>query len=238
MLHLTILSGNTDTAAPDHAPEDIHPGENTKPSAATNEKKSDWKSTASATAKLILRGVRDSSDAFGPLKSVVGGLCFILESCEVRSSPPYRVAALTPVPAHEEERRNDRVVGTLGQSSFQTALQICFRRRSQGTREVKEIGRASLHSKAKSETGVSRSDVHGKLWDVRQALALLGEQGKAKGFFNNVRNAEKLSGMVEDIRDAMIDYRVRALNDPVLSCLKLLLDIDATRHTTGASNSS
>ena len=40
----------------------------------------------SATAKLILRGVRDSSDAFGPLKSVAGGLCFVLENCEVQPS--------------------------------------------------------------------------------------------------------------------------------------------------------
>ena len=50
------------------------------------EKKSNWKSTAPASAKLLLRGVRDSADAFGPLKSVVGGLYFILENCEVCSS--------------------------------------------------------------------------------------------------------------------------------------------------------
>ena len=74
------------TAASDDAPEDIHPSENTVPSAAADEKKSDWKSTASATAKLILRGVRDSTDAFPPLKSAAGGLCFILENCEV--GPP------------------------------------------------------------------------------------------------------------------------------------------------------
>jgi hypothetical protein len=50
---------------------------------AANENRSDWKSTASATAKLLLRGVRDSADAFPPLKSVAGGLCFILENYEV-----------------------------------------------------------------------------------------------------------------------------------------------------------
>jgi hypothetical protein len=54
-----------------------------------DENKSNWKSTASATAKLLLRGVRDSADAFGPLKSVAGGLCFILENCEVRPPPPH-----------------------------------------------------------------------------------------------------------------------------------------------------
>ena len=45
--------------------------------------KSNWKSTSSASAKLLLRGVRDSADAFPPLKSVAGGLCFILENREV-----------------------------------------------------------------------------------------------------------------------------------------------------------
>ena len=53
------------------------------PSAATDKNKPDWKSAASASTKLLLRGVRDSADAFPPLKSVAGGLCFILENCEV-----------------------------------------------------------------------------------------------------------------------------------------------------------
>ena len=57
--------------------------ESVEPSAATDENKSGWKSTASSSAKLLLRGVRDSADALGPLKSVAGGLCFILENCEV-----------------------------------------------------------------------------------------------------------------------------------------------------------
>jgi len=59
-----------------------------KPAAGVDENKSDWKSTASASAKLLLRGVRDSADAFPPLKSVAGGLCFILENCEVWSPLP------------------------------------------------------------------------------------------------------------------------------------------------------
>ena len=51
--------------------------------AAADEDGSDWKAMVSASAKLLLRGVRDSADAFGPLKSVAGGLCFILENYEV-----------------------------------------------------------------------------------------------------------------------------------------------------------
>ena len=63
-------------------------GRSVGPGTAADENKSDWKSTASASAKLVLRGVRDSADAFGPLKSVAGGLCFILDNCEVRFPPP------------------------------------------------------------------------------------------------------------------------------------------------------
>ena len=49
-----------------------------------DENRPDWKATASSSARLVLRAVRDSADAFGPLKSIAGGLCFILENCEVR----------------------------------------------------------------------------------------------------------------------------------------------------------
>ena len=61
--------------------------ENVGASAAVDENRPDWRSTASSSAKLVLRAVRDSADAFGPLKSVAGGLCFILENCEVRHLP-------------------------------------------------------------------------------------------------------------------------------------------------------
>jgi len=56
--------------------------ERVEPSAAPDESKLDWGSTASASAKL-LRGVRDSADAFGLLKAVAGSLRSILENCEV-----------------------------------------------------------------------------------------------------------------------------------------------------------
>jgi hypothetical protein len=39
----------------------------------------------------------------------------------------------------------------------------------------------------------------------------LKEQGKVEGFFSNAKNAEKLTGLVDDIRDAAIDYQVRPL---------------------------
>ena len=78
--------------------------------------KSGWKSTASSSAGLLLRGVRDSADAFGPLKSVAGGLCFILENCEV-CLPPYLLSTTLIGPAaHEGEQTKNRIIGTKSQS--------------------------------------------------------------------------------------------------------------------------
>jgi hypothetical protein len=36
------------------------------------------------------------------------------------------------------------------------------------------------------------------------------ERGKFTGFLNNVKDAGTLSGLADDIRDAMMDYQVRA----------------------------
>jgi hypothetical protein len=59
---------------------------------AAYEKKPSWKSTAYATTKLAIDMVKESSDVFPPLKSVVGGLSAILQHCDVRSiySTPHR----------------------------------------------------------------------------------------------------------------------------------------------------
>jgi hypothetical protein len=54
----------------------------TDPSAA-HEDESNWKSTAYSTTKLAINLVKESSDAFPPLKSVVGGLSAILQHCDV-----------------------------------------------------------------------------------------------------------------------------------------------------------
>ena len=59
----------------------------------------------------------------------------------------------------------------------------------------------------------ARSDVGDrKFQGVLRDLASLEEQGKVEGFFNNTENAGKLGGLVEDIRDAMIEYQVCVLN--------------------------
>ena len=71
------------SAISDHVTAVPHLNESAEKSAPADEKKPSWKSNALAAAKLLLRGVNDSADAFGPLKSVAGGLCFILENYEV-----------------------------------------------------------------------------------------------------------------------------------------------------------
>ena len=99
---------------PDHVPATFHHDES---GVAVNEKKSNWKSTASATAKLLLRGVRDSADAFGPLKSVAGGLCFILENCEVWPILCMHCPMLTGALANEGKYTRNRVSGTPSQGT-------------------------------------------------------------------------------------------------------------------------
>ena len=46
------------------------------------------------------------------------------------------------------------------------------------------------------------------LEDVLRELGPLAMQGKVEGFFNNIKNADKLGGLVESVRDAVMDYQV------------------------------
>jgi len=84
-------------------PSDNAPDETLEPSTAADEKQSNCKSSASATAEL-LRGVRDSTGAFGPLKSIARSLCFVLDNCKVKLPFPHiRFPMLTVVLANEGE---------------------------------------------------------------------------------------------------------------------------------------
>ena len=51
-----------------------------------------------------------------------------------------------------------------------------------------------------------------KLEGVRRDLTSLEKQGNVEDFFNNVKNADRLGGLVEDIRDAMLEYQVHIPN--------------------------
>jgi hypothetical protein len=114
------------STVPDHVPVTLHHDKSGEPSAATDENKSNWISAASATAKLLLRGVRDSADGFVPLKSVAGGLCFILENCEVWFPSCVCCPTLTGTPANEGEYTRNRVVSSASQSVRRIALHTCF----------------------------------------------------------------------------------------------------------------
>jgi hypothetical protein len=45
----------------------------------------------------------------------------------------------------------------------------------------------------------------------------LEKRGKVAGFLNSVKDAEALTGLAEDVRDAMMDYQVGTCNTSVLA---------------------
>ena len=110
LLPLIVSPDNTDNSTiPDHPQEALGPDQNEPET--TGEKESRWKSTASATAKLLLRGVSESADAFGPLKSVAGFLCYILENCEVQ--PSSSTCYLQHLPAFQRTKANEQAIESL-----------------------------------------------------------------------------------------------------------------------------
>ena len=101
-----------DTHGPSSAGDTVSgPGETIDPessvpileSGAMDENKSNLASLASSGARFILNGIKESADAFGPLKSVVGGLCFILDNCQVCDSPASAAQMLTGASANESK---------------------------------------------------------------------------------------------------------------------------------------
>jgi len=54
-----------------------------------------------------------------------------------------------------------------------------------------------------------------KLGKVLRELEPLTEQGKVDGFLNNTPNANKLSGLVEEIHVAIEEYQVCNKNEPI-----------------------
>ena len=87
---------------------------------------------------------------------------------------------------------------------------MCVRSRglSQGARKKKEVGRVSSNcpkSRSESDRWTFRA-----LDKTVKELEPLATQGTVEGFFNNAENADKLGGLVEDIRDAIMEYQVRS----------------------------
>ena len=103
-----------DSSGPPPDEPDAH-RESDRVGASATEWESDWATTASA--KLLLRGVSSSSDAFGPLESVASGLCFILENCEVRLRLRMLSETLIGLAAYGGEQASNRIVSTQGQDT-------------------------------------------------------------------------------------------------------------------------
>ena len=55
-----------------------------------------------------------------------------------------------------------------------------------------------------------------KLQNILQGLQLLSKQGSAEGFLKNPKNADKLSGLVGDIGDAVMDYQVCSQSELIM----------------------
>ena len=100
VIHLTALPLDAENIAPDPTQSTARPGQTerlepsmpaVRPSAA-DENKSDWKATTYAATKLAIDMVKESADAFPPLKSVVGGLSAILNHCDVCPVLPHNAA--------------------------------------------------------------------------------------------------------------------------------------------------
>lgn len=63
---------------------------------------------------------------------------------------------------------------------------------------------SSSRSRLSTDVGFPR-----KLEKALRDLEPLVERGKITRFLNNVKDMETLTGLAEDIRDAMMDYQVR-----------------------------
>ena len=92
LLPLIVPSDNIGTPAiPDCILEVPHPGEAgeaVEPSTTTDE--NTLGRDIFATVDLLC-GVRDCANAFSPLRSIAGTLCFILEKCKVWQAPVYSI---------------------------------------------------------------------------------------------------------------------------------------------------
>ena len=51
-----------------------------------------------------------------------------------------------------------------------------------------------------------------------------------EGFFNNVENADTLGGLVEGIRDAVMEYQVRNRNELIIPMPNIRSDIITARY--------
>jgi hypothetical protein len=58
----------------------------------------------------------------------------------------------------------------------------------------------------------------------------MAKQGNIEAFFSNLENADRLNGLVEDIRNAMLDYQVCLEDALALAPLTFALDFSTARY--------
>ena len=63
-----------------------------------------------------------------------------------------------------------------------------------------------------SEPSLTTTDDIRKLTTIVGELVPLAKQSSIEGFMKNPKNAEKLGGLVDDVRDAMTEYQVCPLS--------------------------
>ena len=85
----------------------------------------------------------------------------------------------------------------------------------------------SLGVKARSDMEISR-----KLDDICQNLALPTEQEKAVEFLTNNESAQRINRLVEDIHEALMDYKVHILNYPFSTISDLHVRLHYNRIST------
>ena len=68
-----------------------------------------------------------------------------------------------------------------------------------------------------------------KLHHVRRDLFPLEKQGKVEGFFKNSENSGKIGSLVEDIRNAMMEYQACVLVQPSRALLTPAPDLSTAR---------
>jgi hypothetical protein len=66
--------------------------------------------------------------------------------------------------------------------------------------------------------------------DIVQELTPLEQRSKFTQFLNGTKDADKLSGLVEDIRDVIMDYQVHAQGARFCLSLTPVLDVLATGY--------
>jgi len=72
--------------------------------------------------------------------------------------------------------------------------------------------------------------IDSKLGDVRQALDPMTIQGDIARFLSNAENAQELNDLVDDIREAVVDYQVRTSRGLTLRTSDVYTDLLTTGY--------